>query len=71
MRIRFENHDLETEGCGQFVEIPSCEVEDWARGVAERRGFSAEHHQADIFGLCPTCRERARPPSRDRSPRRS
>ena len=21
MRIRFENHDLETEGCGQFIDL--------------------------------------------------
>ena len=50
------HHHLICERCGQVVEIPSCEVEEWAAGVAERRGFVATHHQADIFGLCGTCR---------------
>ncbi|HYU56892.1 MAG TPA: Fur family transcriptional regulator [Actinomycetota bacterium] len=53
------HHHLICEGCGQVVEIPSCEVEEWASGVAERRGFTAAHHQADIFGLCPKCRAAA------------
>jgi Fur family transcriptional regulator, ferric uptake regulator len=50
------HHHLICEGCRQVLEIPSCEVEDWATGVAERRGFTAYHHQADIFGLCTNCR---------------
>ena len=50
------HHHLICESCGTIVEIPSCEVEDWAAQVATRRGFSSRWHQADIFGLCPKCR---------------
>ena len=52
-----KHHHLICERCGQVVEIPSCEVEEWASGVAKRRGFVATGHQADIFGLCATCKE--------------
>ena len=55
------HHHLICEECGQVLEIPSCEVEEWANGVAERRGFTAYHHQADIFGLCASCRAEAGP----------
>jgi Fe2+ or Zn2+ uptake regulation protein len=40
-----------------MVTIPSCEVEDWARVVARRRGFAVTGHRADIYGLCQTCRK--------------
>jgi Fur family ferric uptake transcriptional regulator len=52
------HHHLICERCGTIVEIPSCEVEDWAAVVAERRGFSSTWHQADIFGVCAKCRAR-------------
>ena len=58
------HHHLICEGCGQVVEIPSCEVEEWASGVARRRGFTTTGHQADIFGLCTTCQRAARRPAR-------
>jgi Fur family ferric uptake transcriptional regulator len=51
------HHHLICERCGRVVEIPSCEVEEWAAGVAKRRGFVATGHQADIFGLCEACKE--------------
>jgi Fur family transcriptional regulator, ferric uptake regulator len=53
------HHHLICERCGTIVEIPSCEVEEWAAQVARRRGFSSTWHQADIFGLCERCRERS------------
>jgi Fur family transcriptional regulator, ferric uptake regulator len=49
------HHHLICERCGIIVEIPSCEVEEWAAGVASRRGFVASRHQADIFGQCASC----------------
>ena len=59
------HHHLICEECGRIVEIPSCEVEEWASGVAERRGFTATRHQADIFGLCSDCqRPTSRKPAR-------
>jgi Fur family transcriptional regulator, ferric uptake regulator len=52
------HHHLICDGCGQMVTIPSCEVEDWARSVARRRGFAVTGHRADIYGLCDACRRR-------------
>lgn len=57
------HHHLICERCGQVVEIPSCEVEEWASGVARRRGFTATGHQADIFGLCAACQRSGRKPA--------
>ena len=51
------HHHLICESCGLVTEIPSCEVEEWAAGVARRRGFVALRHQADIFGLCASCQK--------------
>jgi Fur family ferric uptake transcriptional regulator len=50
------HHHLICERCGAVVEIPACEIEDWASAAAKRRGFSVTSHQADIFGLCADCR---------------
>jgi Fur family transcriptional regulator, ferric uptake regulator len=52
------HHHLICDRCGQMVTIPSCEVEDWARVVARRRGFAVTGHRADIYGLCEKCRTR-------------
>lgn len=51
------HHHLICDRCGQMVSIPSCEVEDWARVVARRRGFAVTGHRADIYGLCENCRK--------------
>jgi Fur family ferric uptake transcriptional regulator len=49
------HHHLVCERCGTVVEIPSCEVEEWASGIARKRGFRVTSHQADIYGLCADC----------------
>lgn len=49
------HHHLICESCGEVVEIPSCEIEDWAAGAARRRGYTVVSHQADIFGRCSRC----------------
>lgn len=49
------HHHLICESCGEVVEIPSCEIEGWARAAARRRGFTVSSHQADIYGRCPRC----------------
>jgi Fur family ferric uptake transcriptional regulator len=53
------HHHLICERCGRVVEIPSCEVEEWAAQVAGRRGFEVSSHQADIYGVCERCQEGA------------
>ncbi len=52
------HHHLICESCGTVIEIPSCEVESWARRAARRRGFTLTSHQADLFGLCGACGRR-------------
>jgi Fur family ferric uptake transcriptional regulator len=49
------HHHLVCERCGTVVEIPSCEVEEWASKIARKRGFRVTAHQADIYGLCADC----------------
>lgn len=49
------HHHLICDRCGSVVEIPSCEVESWAKSVAAKRGFVVRSHQADIHGLCAGC----------------
>lgn len=52
------HHHLVCNHCKRVEEIDACEVEPWAREVAERRGFEISGHQADIFGTCAECRGR-------------
>jgi Fur family ferric uptake transcriptional regulator len=54
------HHHLICEHCSQVVTIPSCEVENWATAVGRRRGFAVTGHRADVYGLCASCRRRAR-----------
>lgn len=54
------HHHLICTRCGRVEEIPSCEVEDWATAVAQRRGFAVTSHQADIYGVCGRCGKRRR-----------
>jgi Fur family ferric uptake transcriptional regulator len=53
------HHHLVCNRCKRVEEIDACEVEPWARGVAERRGFVISGHQADIFGICAECQATA------------
>jgi Fur family ferric uptake transcriptional regulator len=52
------HHHLVCERCGRVEEIDACEVQPWAERAARRRGFAITGHQADIFGLCPSCQAR-------------
>ena len=49
------HHHLVCERCGRVEEIDACEVQPWAERAARRRGFAITGHQADIFGVCPSC----------------
>lgn len=52
------HHHLICRQCGKTVEITADEVEEWARSVAARHGFSDAHHVVDVFGDCPDCAAR-------------
>lgn len=49
------HHHLVCRSCGHSVEIASSAVERWADNSAERHGFTAVTHTAEVYGLCPGC----------------
>jgi Fur family ferric uptake transcriptional regulator len=49
------HHHLICRSCGLTVEIEADEVEQWARAVAEKNGFTQPNHIVDVFGLCADC----------------
>jgi Fur family ferric uptake transcriptional regulator len=55
------HHHLVCRRCGRVEEIDACEVEPWAARVARRRGFTLSGHQADVFGVCPSCQGQGQP----------
>jgi Fur family transcriptional regulator, ferric uptake regulator len=66
------HHHLLCEKCGTVLEIPQCDIEDWALKVARKRGFVVRTHRAEILGLCATCATReARARKKGPSARRS
>jgi Fur family transcriptional regulator, ferric uptake regulator len=52
------HHHLICRNCGKTVEITADEVEEWARAVAARHGFTRPEHVVDVFGLCEECSAR-------------
>ena len=40
---------------GTTVEIEADAVEQWAREIAARNGFTQPQHVVDVFGLCAEC----------------
>ena len=49
------HHHLVCRECGATVEIHADEVEQWAKKVASKHGFTEARHIVDIFGVCPHC----------------
>lgn len=54
------HHHLVCESCGAVVEIPECDVDEWATKVARARGFRVRAHSAEIVGVCRSCIKRSR-----------
>jgi Fur family ferric uptake transcriptional regulator len=49
------HHHLICRSCGVTVEIEADEVEQWAKDVAAKHGFTQPNHIVDVFGLCADC----------------
>ena len=49
------HHHLVCESCGTVVEIPECDVDEWAEKVGRAHGFEVRAHRAEIVGLCARC----------------
>jgi Fur family ferric uptake transcriptional regulator len=58
------HHHLICRECGKTIEIEGVSVEEWARTIAKRHGFSEIQHSAEIFGICPDCLAQAEPKRR-------
>lgn len=52
------HHHLVCTNCGRSEEIDGGPVEEWAKQTAEKYGFELSGHDAEIFGVCRTCRKR-------------
>jgi len=65
------HHHLVCESCAHVVEIPECDVEEWATKVAKQNGFEVRSHRAEILGLCARCnaKKKRAPVARARSKR--
>lgn len=50
------HHHLVCRNCGKAVEIgPEKILEDWARDIAAKHGFSETGHELELFGICSEC----------------
>lgn len=49
------HHHLICRRCGRTLEITADPVEQWAREVAARNGFTQPNHVVDVFGYCADC----------------
>ncbi|HEY5117387.1 MAG TPA: transcriptional repressor [Nakamurella sp.] len=49
------HHHLVCRRCGRTQEVEAPEVEQWARTVAARHGYTAIDHELELFGLCAQC----------------
>jgi len=58
------HHHLVCESCGTVVEIPECDVDEWAEKVAKVHGFKVRSHRAEISGLCARCSKKKKRVSR-------
>ena len=49
------HHHLVCRICHRIVEVDECDIDDWAKKVAERHGFAAAEHEVEISGICSEC----------------
>jgi Fur family ferric uptake transcriptional regulator len=54
------HHHMVCESCGVVVEIPECDVDEWAQKVGRAHGFEVRAHRAEIVGLCARCVKKRR-----------
>ncbi len=53
--VEHHHHHIVCRSCGSATEIRSRAIERWVKESAERHGFSAVTHTAEMFGLCRDC----------------
>ena len=52
---RGHHHHLECRSCGRVEPVRDCGLDEWAREVGRRHGFSDVEHSAELVGVCTTC----------------
>jgi Fur family transcriptional regulator, ferric uptake regulator len=52
---RGHHHHLECRLCGRVERVRDCGLDEWARSVGRRHGFSDVEHRAELVGVCTTC----------------
>ena len=63
---RSHHHHLICIRCDRVVDVESCEVSEFAEGIARSQGFAPLTHRLEIYGLCQKCRQRSDTPPRSR-----
>ena len=58
------HHHLVCMRCDRVVDVESCEVSEFAEGIARSHGFAPLTHRLEIYGLCRKCRRRSDSPQR-------
>jgi Fur family ferric uptake transcriptional regulator len=51
------HHHLVCSDCGMSVEIEADVIETWVEKAARHHGFHLTDHTAEVYGLCPSCRD--------------
>ncbi|MBZ8178434.1 transcriptional repressor [Corynebacterium poyangense] len=49
------HHHLVCTKCGKAEEIAGGPVEKWAKSIAREFGYTLTGHDAEVYGLCPSC----------------
>lgn len=54
------HHHLTCRACGRVEEVRDCSLDRWSERIAREHGFSEVTHQAELVGVCATCRAASR-----------
>lgn len=50
-------HHLTCTKCSKILVIESCPLEKYEAQIEKETGFIVEHHQLELYGLCPKCQK--------------
>ena len=52
---RGHHHHLTCRSCGRVEQVRDCGLDDWARRMGARHGYSEVEHRAELLGVCASC----------------
>jgi Fur family ferric uptake transcriptional regulator len=50
-----EHHHLICESCGKVEDMSDCKIDDFQKGISEKKGFLIKRHSLEFFGICKSC----------------